>query len=248
MVPAIAIQLAKQPVEDQYDLRSLKAIGCGAAALSAETIGVLQKKLKCVVNQGYGMTEATVRSHSTFKGFSRTGSIGVVLPFCECKVNFNKTLPINLELIVLILQVVDRDTNEMLGPNQEGEICVRGETIMKGYIGDAGATSVTIDPEGWLHTGDVGFYDNDGYFFITDRMKELIKYKGLQVSPTELEKILLTHPDVLDVAVAPIADQSAGEVPRAYIVKRPGSSMTGEELATFLSGIYIKSYHQIIFK
>lgn len=107
---------------------------------------------------------------------------------------------------------------------------------MKGYIGDPSATSATVDEDGWLHTGDVGYYDKDGYFFITDRMKELIKYKGFQVSPTELEKILLTHPDVLDVAVAPVPDQSAGEVPRAYIVKRPGSTVTSEELIVFLSG------------
>lgn len=107
---------------------------------------------------------------------------------------------------------------------------------MKGYIGDAVATSATIDSEGWLHTGDVGFYDTEGFFFLTDRMKELIKYKGLQVSPTELEKILITHPDVLDVAVAPIADPSAGEVPRAYVVKRPGSSVSSDELAAYLSG------------
>lgn len=107
---------------------------------------------------------------------------------------------------------------------------------MKGYIGDAVATQATIDSHGWLHTGDIGYYDEDGYFFLTDRMKELIKYKGLQVSPTELEKILLTHPDVLDVAVAPVSDPNAGEIPRAYIVKRPGCTVTGDELANFLSG------------
>ena len=104
---------------------------------------------------------------------------------------------------------------------------------MKGYIGDAKATSATIDAERWLHTCDVGYYDKDGYFFITDRMKELIKYKGFQVSPTELEKILLIYPEVMDVAVAPVVDGSAGELPRAYVVKCPGSSVTGEELAIF---------------
>lgn len=134
---------------------------------------------------------------------------------------------------------MDRDTHETLGPNQEGEICVRGPIVMKGYVGDAEATRATIDSQGWLHTGDVGYYDEEGYFFITDRMKELIKYKGLQVSPTELERILLTHPDVVDVAVAPIADPSAGEIPRAYIVKRQGGAVTSDELARFLSGTKI---------
>ena len=128
---------------------------------------------------------------------------------------------------------MDRDTNEILGSHQEGEICIRGPLVMKGYIGDATATSATIDAEGWLHTCDVGYYDKDGYFFITDRMKELIKYKGFQVSPTELEKILLIYPEVMDVAVAPVVDGSAGELPRAYVVKCPGSSVTGEELAIF---------------
>ncbi len=85
-MPAIAVQLAKQPVEKLYDLSSLKVIRCGASALSAETIDVLQRKLKCIVFQGYGMTEATVRSHANFKGANREGSIGIVMPFCECKV------------------------------------------------------------------------------------------------------------------------------------------------------------------
>ncbi|KAK4037160.1 hypothetical protein OUZ56_029202 [Daphnia magna] len=190
LVPAIAVQLAKQPVEHLYDLSSLRVIRSGASALSADTINDLKRKLNCTVYQGYGMTEATV---------------------------------------------MDRDTHETLGPNQEGEICVRGPIVMKGYVGDAEATRATIDSQGWLHTGDVGYYDEEGYFFITDRMKELIKYKGLQVSPTELERILLTHPDVVDVAVAPIADPSAGEIPRAYIVKRQGGAVTSDELARFLS-------------
>ena len=133
-------------------------------------------------------------------------------------------------------QVIEHNTNKTLGPNQEGEICVRGPVVMKCYIGDAEATDATIDSQGWLHTGDIGYYDEDGYFFVTDRMKELIKYKGLQVSPTELEKVLLTHPDVLDVAVAPVTDPTAGEIPRAYIVKRLGSTVTDDELAIFLSG------------
>merc|ERR1712071_324857 len=93
----------------------------------------------------------------------------------------------------------------------------------------------TIDAEGWLHTGDVGYYDTDGYFFITDRMKELIKYKGYQVSPTELEQILLTHPDD-DVAVAPVADEAAGELPRAYVVRKSASTATEEDIAAFLKG------------
>nr|CAH0113094.1 unnamed protein product [Daphnia galeata] len=143
-------------------------------------------------------------------------SIGIVSPFCECK-------------------VVDTETDEALGPNQEGEICVRGPIVMKGYIGNEAATKDTVDSNGWLHTGDVGYYDEEGFFYITDRKKELIKFKGLQVSPTELEKILLSHPQVQDAAVAPIPDETAGELPRAYIIKRPGSTLTENEIAKFVA-------------
>lgn len=114
---------------------------------------------------------------------------------------------------------------------------MRGPVVMKGYIGNDKATRETVDPDGWLHTGDVGYYDEDGYFFLTDRKKELIKYKGLQVSPTELEKILLTHPNIQDAAVAPVPDEAAGELPRAYIVKRPGATLTEKEVASFIAGL-----------
>jgi acyl-CoA synthetase (AMP-forming)/AMP-acid ligase II len=107
---------------------------------------------------------------------------------------------------------------------------------MKGYIGNEAATKDTVDSNGWLHTGDVGYYDEEGFFYITDRKKELIKFKGLQVSPTELEKILLSHPQVQDAAVAPIPDETAGELPRAYIIKRPGSTLTENEIAKFVAG------------
>lgn len=107
---------------------------------------------------------------------------------------------------------------------------------MKGYIGNEAATKETVDTDGWLHSGDVGYYDEDGFFFITDRKKELIKFKGLQVSPTELEKILLGHPDIQDAAVAPVPDEAAGELPRAYIIKRPGSAVTENDIAKFIAG------------
>ncbi len=131
---------------------------------------------------------------------------------------------------------MDTETGEALGPNQEGEICVRGPIVMKGYIGNEAATKETVDTDGWLHSGDVGYYDEDGFFFITDRKKELIKFKGLQVSPTELEKILLGHPDIQDAAVAPVPDEAAGELPRAYIIKRPGSAVTENDIAKFIAG------------
>jgi len=140
--------------------------------------------------------------------------------------------------------VVDVETNKTLGPFEEGEICVRGPMVMKGYIGNESATRGTIDSEGWLHSGDIGYYDKEGYFFITDRLKELIKYKGFQVSPVELEQIILAHPDVLDAAVAPVPDESAGELPRAFVVKRPGSPVTQQEIASLVAGIIKENYKQ----
>ena len=218
VVPAIANELVKQPVEKYYDLSSLRLLFSGAAALSPEISEKLSDKFGCFVFQGYGMTESTLRTHGNFIGYNREGSIGVVMPFCESK-------------------IVHPETGQTLGPKEEGEICVRGPLIMKGYIGNEEATRSTIDADGWLHTGDVGYYDEDGFFFITDRMKELIKYKGLQVSPTELEQILLTHSDVMDAAVTSIPDEAAGELPRAYIVRRPESTVKPEEIDQFLSGI-----------
>lgn len=132
--------------------------------------------------------------------------------------------------------MIDITTGEALGPNQEGEICVRGPLIMKGYIGNDEATKATVDADGWLHSGDIGFYDDEGFFFITDRLKELIKYKGLQVSPTELEQILLNHPEVMDAAVIAVPDEDAGELPRGYVVVKPGSKVTEDELAKFVEG------------
>ena len=110
---------------------------------------------------------------------------------------------------------------------------------MKGYIGNEEATRNTIDADGWLHTGDIGYYDQDGFFFVTDRIKELIKYKGSQVAPAELENILLSHPEVVDAGVVGAPDEEAGELPRAFVVKREGSAVTEDEIATFVSGTVI---------
>jgi acyl-CoA synthetase (AMP-forming)/AMP-acid ligase II len=125
------------------------------------------------------------------------------------------------------------DTGAELGVGQEGELWMRGPQIMKGYLNQPAATAEAIDPEGWYHTGDVGYVDPDGFFFIVDRTKELIKYKGLQVAPAELEAVLLTHPAVLDCAVIRKADAEAGEVPKAFVVLKadPASrAVPGEAL------------------
>ena len=126
-----------------------------------------------------------------------------------------------------------------MGAHQVGEICVRGFMVMKGYRGNAGATAAMIDSDNWLHTGDIGYYDEEGFFFVVDRMKELIKYKGMQIAPSELEHLLLTHPDVADSAVIGIPNEAAGELPKAYVVKRPGSSIKEEDIAQFVDSNFI---------
>src|SRR5439155_10783019 len=118
--------------------------------------------------------------------------------------------------------VVDPASGQSVERGRQGEIWVRGPIIMQGYLGRADATALTIDPEGWLHTGDVGYVDDDGDVFIVDRVKELIKYKGLQVAPAELEAILLGHPAIADAAVIPSSGEEAGEVPKAVeVLKAP---------------------------
>jgi acyl-CoA synthetase (AMP-forming)/AMP-acid ligase II len=116
------------------------------------------------------------------------------------------------------VKVVHVATGTELGPDQEGEICVRGPQVMKGYLNCPEATAAMIDGDGWLHTGDIGYADEEGCFFIVDRVKELIKYKGLQIAPAELEAVLLGHPSVADAAVIPFPDEEAGQVPKAFVV------------------------------
>jgi 4-coumarate--CoA ligase len=115
-------------------------------------------------------------------------------------------------------KVIDLATGEALGRAQDGELCFRGPQVMAGYLNNPEATAQMVDPDGWLHTGDIGHVDDDGYFYVVDRVKELIKYKGLQVAPAELEAVLLSHPQIADAAVVRIANEAAGEVPKAFVV------------------------------
>jgi len=203
LVPPIILGLSKSPVVDQYQLPKLKTIFSGAAPLGEELTQACMQRLNCNIRQGYGMTETSPVTHSSPASPEDTkfGSIGVPAPNTECK-------------------IVDLESGLALGPQQQGELCVRGPQVMKGYLNRPEATEQTIDKEGWLHTGDIGYADADGHFFIVDRAKELIKYKGFQVPPAELEAILLTHPAITDAAVIPCPDDEAGEVPKAVVVLR----------------------------
>jgi acyl-CoA synthetase (AMP-forming)/AMP-acid ligase II len=216
LVPPIVLALSKNPIVDNYQLPKLKTIFCGAAPLDENLTRACMKRLNCEVRQGYGMTETSPVTHSSPADPTQVkfGSVGVPAPNTECK-------------------VIDLETGESLGPNQEGEICVRGPQIMKGYLNRPEATAQTIDADRWLHSGDIGYADQDGHFFIVDRAKELIKYKGFQVPPAELEALLLTHEDVADAAVIPVSDEEAGEVPKAYVVLK--GEATAEELMDFVA-------------
>jgi acyl-CoA synthetase (AMP-forming)/AMP-acid ligase II len=202
--------LAKHPAVDKYDLSALRTLFSGAAPLGEDLAQLCGQRLNCRTIQGYGLTETSPVTHATRAKGSRLklGGIGPPLPKTEAK-------------------VVDLATGAALGP-QEGEICVRGPQVMKGYLNRPEATAAMIDSGGWLHTGDIGYADDDGCFFVVDRLKELIKYKGLQIAPAELEALLLAHPSVADAAVIPVADEAVGQIPKAYVVMK--GQATAEEL------------------
>ncbi len=216
LVPPIVLALSKHPVVNNYDLSSLQMIFSGAAPLDEQLTRACMQRLGCDVRQGYGMTETSPVTHSSPANpdQAKFGSVGFPAPSTECK-------------------VVELETGAMLGPNQEGEIWVRGPQVMRGYLNKPDATAATIDSEGWLHTGDIGYADSEGHFFIVDRAKELIKYKGFQVAPAELEALLLTHECVADAAVVPYADDEAGEVPKAFVVLK--GEVTAAELMKFVA-------------
>jgi acyl-CoA synthetase (AMP-forming)/AMP-acid ligase II len=209
IVPPVAVALAKHPIVDSYRFPKLKWLLCAAAPLGAEVTEALQQRLGVGMRQGYGMTEASPATHYTgcLPGDARAGKTGVLVPSTECR-------------------IVDPETGVDLGPGESGEVWVRGPQVMKGYLNNPEATARTIDSEGWLRTGDIGTMDAEGYLAIVDRLKELIKVKGFQVAPAELEALLLKHPQIADAAVIPVADDQAGEVPKAFVVLHAGPQCT----------------------
>ena len=224
-VPPVVLALAKHPAVDSYDLSSLVQVFSGAAPLGAEIAMEAEKRIGCEVVQGYGMTELSPVSHTTPPGMFKAGSSGVTVSNTESR-------------------IVDPDTGEDQPFGERGELWVRGPQVMKGYLNNPEATAATLDSDGWLHTGDVAIIDEDHHMTIVDRVKELIKYNGFQVPPAELEALLITHPEVNDVAVIGIPDESAGELPKAFIVRSPGSEVTAEDLQAFVAE-HVASYKHI---
>lgn len=220
IVPPIALLLAKHPSVAQYDVSSLRAVFSGAAPLSREVEDQLRQRLpKVRIIQGYGMTEMSPLSHVCLLTDDAVppGSCGQLVPNCEAK-------------------LVHLETGQPLRSyDDEGELCVRGPNIMQGYLNRPDATKETIDADGFLHTGDIAKVDREGYYFIIDRAKELIKYKGFQVPPAELEAKLLDHPAIADVAVVGIPDPYAGELPKAFVVKKADAGeLRGKDVVEWL--------------
>jgi len=225
VAPPIVVALAKHPIVDNYDLSALQQVFSGAAPLSAELAIEAGARLGCEVVQGYGMTEMSPVSHLTSPGTFKPGSVGYTAPNTETR-------------------IVDPATGEDCEIDGDGEIWVRGPQVMKGYLNNKAATDAMLDEDGWLRTGDIGHIDADGHLFVVDRLKELIKYKGFQVAPAELEALLLTHPAVADAAVIGRPDDEAGEVPVAFVVLRPDATATTDEITEFISG-QVANYKRI---
>jgi len=218
IVPPIAVLLVKSPEVVKFRL-SLKYVVCGAAPLSEALENELKQRFAGVkFVQAYGITESS--------------SVCCIVPTNAVKDKPNSVGPpcVNTQM-----KVIDLKTSKPLGPNVEGEICVKGPTVMMGYFGDPETTKATIDQNGWLHSGDIGYYDEDGYFYVVDRLKELIKYNAYQVAPAELEAVLLTHPQVADAGVVGQPDPMAGEIPMGWVVMKAGAIVTEQELEQFVS-------------
>src|SRR5262249_34593212 len=217
IVPPIALAMAKHPLVDKYDLSKAKWALSAAAPLGGPVAEAFTARLGTTLIQGYGMTEVSGATHvgSCLPGKVKPTSGGQLLPNTECV-------------------VVDLGTGEAVDRNQQGEIWVRGPLTMQGYLNRPDAPALTIEEDGWLHTGDGGYVDDDGDVFIVDRVRELIKYRGLRVPPAELEAVLLGHPAIADAAVIPSPDEEAGEIPKAFVVLRtPGTS--AEEIMAFVA-------------
>jgi acyl-CoA synthetase (AMP-forming)/AMP-acid ligase II len=229
IAPPIAVALTKDPLVDQYDLSSLRTLVSGAAPLDAELGTALAKRIGAQVIQGYGMSELSPASH--------------LMPADGGQEHFGQIAPLNScgwPVANTINKIVDPDSgHEVTVPSEglsaPGELWVKGPNVMAGYLGNKEATNATIDPDGFLHTGDVAQVDHAGRVFIVDRLKELIKYKGYQVPPAELEAVLLTHPAIIDSAVIGVIDDDGEEIPKAFVVCEPGANLTAEEVVDFVS-------------
>ncbi|CAN6485458.1 unnamed protein product [Victoria cruziana] len=217
--PPLLVALTKLELVDRFDLSSLQTVGSGGATLRKEVIDRFAARFPNVsVIQGYGLTESTgaIAFITGPEEAERYGAVGKLLPHAEAK-------------------IVDPDTGNPMPPNMKGELWLRSSTIMKGYLDNEKATSSTLDPEGWLKTGDLCYFDEDGFLFVVDRLKELIKYKAYQVAPVELEQLLQSHSEIADAAVIPYPDDEAGQIPMAFVVRHPNTNLSETQVMEFIA-------------
>jgi 4-coumarate--CoA ligase len=216
IAPPVAIALAKHPLVDRFDLSSLRVVMSAAAPLGAEVAEAVSRRLGgAAVIQGYGMTELSPLTHVVPHRAPKLGSVGVSAPNTATR-------------------IVDPVTLEDCAPGEAGEVWVRGPQVMLGYLNRPEATAAMIR-DGWLRTGDLGVVDDEGYLTIRDRLKELIKVKGFQVAPAEVEAQILGLPGVADCAVIGVPDDEAGERPFAFVVAQPDSGITETGILTGLA-------------
>ncbi|KAL5543967.1 hypothetical protein UlMin_007751 [Ulmus minor] len=217
--PPLVVALAKSDLPKKYDLSSLRVLACGGAPLGKEAVESFVAKFpNVIIGQGYGLTETAggvcgMKDEEESKRYASVGRLG---PNVEAK-------------------IVDPLTGHPLPPNHKGELWIRGPTVMKGYVGDEKATAEILDSEGWLKTGDLCMFDSDGFLYVVDRLKELIKYKAYQVPPAELEQLLHSHPEIADAAVIPYPNEETGQIPMAYVVRKPGSNVTEAQIIDFVA-------------
>jgi 4-coumarate--CoA ligase len=224
IAPPVAVALAKHPMVDDFDLSSVRGMMSGAAPLDEALGNAVAARLGITMQQGYGMSELSPVSHvipGHLLDALSVGTVGMLIPNQEAKI-------VDIESG----EEIDQDPD---GPSASGELWVRGPNVMLGYLDDPESTARTIDADGFLHTGDIALINPDGSFQIVDRLKELIKYKGYQVAPAELEALLLTHPEIDDAAVVAAADEEAGEIPKAFVVRHTGSTIDEGGVMAFVA-------------
>jgi acyl-CoA synthetase (AMP-forming)/AMP-acid ligase II len=231
IAPPVAVALAKHPLVDSFNLSTLNVVMSGAAPLDADLGRAVAQRLGCRVVQGYGMSELSPVSHITpFDGGQR--NMGTTAPLSS----------VGWTVSNAATKLIHPETGDEIDPPTEGlsdtgELWFRGPNVMAGYLGNETATAETIDDNGWLHTGDLARVDSYGCVYVVDRLKELIKYKGYQVPPAELEALLLGHPAIADAAVIGVIDTESGEeVPKAFVVKQSDAELTAHEVMEFVAG------------
>ena len=229
IVPPVALALAKHPLVDDYDLSALEQVFSGAAPMGNALSDAVASRFDCAMLQGYGMTELAPVSHITPLSTPRSGASGLAVPNTRCR-------------------IVSPETGADLPPGEEGELWIKGPQVMIGYLNNEQATKDTLTADGWLKTGDMAIIDADGYMFVVDRLKELIKYKGFQVAPAELEATLVAHPQIQDAAVIGQHDEEAGEIPVAFVVcQDPAPSQ--EDIQAYVGSLlsHYKQLHRVTF-